>query len=77
MRQFVLSMFLFIGWAVPCQGGGLYLFEVNATEVGLAGAGWAARADDDVNRGPLSGRLSGEFKDTAIHFFAISFNRRF
>lgn len=46
MRNFVLSLLLAVGLAVPCHAGGLYLFEVNTTEVGLAGAGWAARADD-------------------------------
>ncbi len=46
MRNVVLGFLLTIGWIVPCHGGGVYLYEVNATEVGLAGAGWAARADD-------------------------------
>ena len=33
---------------VPCvaRGGGLYLYELGTPEVGLAGAGWAARAQD-------------------------------
>jgi long-chain fatty acid transport protein len=33
---------------VPCvsQAGGLYLYELGNPEVGLAGAGWAARAQD-------------------------------
>ncbi len=46
VRNFVLSFLLTIGWTVPCHSGGVYLYEVNATEVGLAGAGWATRADD-------------------------------
>jgi long-chain fatty acid transport protein len=46
LRHFVLVFLLTVGQIIPCYGGGLYLYEVNATEVGLAGAGWAARADD-------------------------------
>ncbi len=46
VRNIVLGFLLAIGWIAPCHGGGVYLYEVNATEVGLAGAGWAARADD-------------------------------
>ncbi len=46
VRNVVLSFLLTVGWIVPCHGGGVYLYEVNATEVGLAGAGWAARAED-------------------------------
>ncbi len=46
MRYIVLGILLTIGLVVHCHGGGVYLYEVNATEVGLADAGWAARADD-------------------------------
>ena len=35
---------------MPCHGGGVYLYEVNATAVGLAGAGCAARADDTTTK---------------------------
>ena len=46
MSNVVLGFLLTVGLTVPCYGGGVYLYEVNATEVGMAGAGWAARADD-------------------------------
>jgi len=45
MRNVFFGLLLSVGLIVPCHGGGLYLFEVNAVEVGLAGAGWAARAE--------------------------------
>ena len=128
MCNVVLGFLLTIGWIVPCHGGGVYLYEVNATEVGLAGAwqwnagvsydssmvedknrtldlpvgaswrfgfgGTYTRSDNvtlrfgyelvwqgdlpvDVNRGPLAGRVSGEFASTAIHAFAFAYNKRF
>ena len=41
LRHFVLVFLLTVGQIIPCYGGGVYLYEVNATEVGP----WAARAD--------------------------------
>lgn len=32
--------------SISLQAGGLYLYEVSTTETALAGAGWAARAQD-------------------------------
>ena len=32
--------------SIPAQAGGLYLYEIGTTDLGLAGAGSAARADD-------------------------------
>jgi hypothetical protein len=39
LRHFVLVFLLTVGQIIPCYGGGVYLYEVNATEVGLAGSG--------------------------------------
>ena len=38
---------------------------------------WQGDLPVDVNRGPLSGRVSGEFGDTAIHALAFAYNKRF
>jgi len=57
MRNAVLGLLLTIGWIVPGHGGGVYLYEVNATEVSLVGAGWATRA------GELRHRLFSELLD--------------
>lgn len=35
---------------------------------------WFGDVDADVNRGPLSGPVSGTFEDYAIHFFSVSVN---
>jgi long-chain fatty acid transport protein len=37
---------LFIGGLSSVHAGGLYLYEVSTTETAMAGAGWAARAQD-------------------------------
>lgn len=46
MRRALSGFLLAAAYTTHCYGGGLYLYEVNATEVGLASAGWAARAED-------------------------------
>ena len=38
---------------------------------------WQGDLDVDVNRGPLSGRVAGEFGATAIHAIAFSVNKQF
>lgn len=53
MSNVVLGFLLTVGLTVPCYGGGVYLYEVNATEVGMAGAGWAARADTRRPSSPI------------------------
>jgi long-chain fatty acid transport protein len=44
------ALWAFICWitlaAVPALAGGLYLYELGNTDVGLAAAGWSARAQD-------------------------------
>ena len=42
----LLVVFLLILIAGAANAGGLYLYELGGPEVGLAGAGWAARAQD-------------------------------
>ena len=43
----ILSVFMFpLIWATSAYAGGLYLYEVGSPDVGVAGAGYAARADD-------------------------------
>ena len=37
---------------------------------------WSGDLDMDANKGPLPGRLAGEYKNTAIHFFALGFNKK-
>ena len=38
---------------------------------------WYGDIDLDVNRGPLSGRVSGEYPDTAFHFVSLGLNWQF
>ncbi|MGC6506092.1 MAG: OmpP1/FadL family transporter [Coraliomargaritaceae bacterium] len=45
MKSNHLLTFLFAS-SISLQAGGLYLYEVSTTETALAGAGWAARAQD-------------------------------
>ena len=47
VRQFFWAG-IFISWLIASsvQAGGLYLYELGNPEVGLAGAGWSARAQD-------------------------------
>ncbi|MDH5576404.1 MAG: hypothetical protein OEY80_13040, partial [Nitrospirota bacterium] len=33
---------------------------------------WAGDMPVDQNRGPLAGRVAGDFKNTTIHFFAFT-----
>jgi long-chain fatty acid transport protein len=48
VRVFTLASFQLVVFLmyVPAWGGGAYLTEISSAEVGLAGAGWAARAQD-------------------------------
>ncbi|HID31320.1 MAG TPA: transporter [Desulfobacterales bacterium] len=41
-----IVVLLFLGIPFSAQAAGLYLYELGMPEVGLAGAGWAARAQD-------------------------------
>ncbi|UCG80014.1 MAG: outer membrane protein transport protein, partial [Desulfobacterales bacterium] len=41
-----ILVLLFLGMPCSSQAGGLYLLELGIPEVGLAGAGWSARAQD-------------------------------
>lgn len=47
-RIFIKSFFFLLLASIPnlTQAGGLYLYELGNPEIGLAGAGWAARAQD-------------------------------
>jgi long-chain fatty acid transport protein len=45
-RYFGVAIFLASLIASSAQAGGLYLYELGNPEVGLAGAGWSARAQD-------------------------------
>jgi len=40
------TTFLAVGLSTPVRAGGLFLSEIGTSDVGLAGAGWAARAQD-------------------------------
>ncbi len=42
----IASLLLTVALSGPAWGGGAYLTEISSAEVGLAGAGWAARAQD-------------------------------
>ena len=33
---------------------------------------WSGNLAMDQNRGPLSGRLAGDYQDTSINFFAVN-----
>ena len=39
--------------------------------------GWGGTLPMDVNRGPLAGRVAGEYDGTALHFFAINLDWAF
>jgi long-chain fatty acid transport protein len=45
-RYFFVGILLALFIAPPAQAGGLYLYELGNSDVGLAAAGWAARAKD-------------------------------
>ena len=42
----MLSGLLLLLWGAPAFAGGLYLYEIGSPDVGLAAAGYAARAQD-------------------------------
>ena len=47
-------------------------------DVGLAyECAWGGDLPMDINRGPLSGRVSGEYTNTALHFINLALNWRF
>lgn len=46
MKKFILTMLLGLITFSQAYGGGLILYEVGTPDVGLASAGWAARAED-------------------------------
>ena len=57
--------------------GGQYKWKKNI-DVGLAYEFlWGGDLSMDVNRGPLAGRVSGEYTNTAIHFINLALNWRF
>jgi long-chain fatty acid transport protein len=38
---------------------------------------WLGDLSMDVNRGPLAGRVSGDYTDTSMHFINLALNWRF
>jgi Long-chain fatty acid transport protein len=47
MRQLIFAFnALFSSCLIPLNGGGLFLYEIAAPDLGLASAGWSARAQD-------------------------------
>jgi len=47
-------------------------------DIGLAyECAWGGDLPMDINRGPLSGRVSGEYTNTALHFINLALNWRF
>jgi len=80
------------------HAGGIALYEFGSPDVGLAAAGYAARAQDastvftnpagmsrleksqvlggdmsvNQDRGPLAGRVAGDYSNTSFNFFALN-----
>ena len=47
-------------------------------DLGLAyECAWGGDLPMDINRGPLAGRVSGEYTNTALHFINLALNWRF
>ena len=38
---------------------------------------WMGDLDMELNRGPLAGRVSGQYEDSAIHFISFNVNLKF
>ena len=90
-----LASVLVVGSA---HAGGIMLYEFGSPDVGLAAAGYAARAQDastvftnpagmsrleksqvlggdmsvNQDRGPLAGRVAGDYSNTSFNFFALN-----
>ena len=45
-RWISTTLLVLVMAALPARAGGVYLYEKSATDVGLASAGWTARAGD-------------------------------
>jgi long-chain fatty acid transport protein len=57
--------------------GTLYEWSKGLTLGASYGLGWGGDLDMDVERGPLAGRVSGTYKNTAIHVVALNAQWRF
>jgi len=59
-------------------GAGVQYKVKDNIDLGLAyECAWAGDLAMDVNRGPLAGRVSGEYTNSAIHFINLALNWRF
>lgn len=54
--------------------GGTYTYSENLQFSAGYEIVWFGDVDTDVDRGPLSGQVSGTYEDYAIHFFSVSVN---
>lgn len=57
--------------------GGRYSWSRDLTFGAAYELAWAGDLDMDVERGPLAGRVSGTYENTAIHFVALNAEWRF
>ncbi len=59
-------------------GGGVRYQVRDNIDIGLAyECAWGGDLPMDINRGPLAGRVSGEYPGTALHFINLALNWRF
>jgi long-chain fatty acid transport protein len=59
-------------------GGGVRYQVKDNIDVGLAyECAWGGDLPMDINKGPLVGRVSGEYSNTALHFINVALNWRF
>lgn len=57
--------------------GAEYRVRDDLTISGTYALVWSGDLDMDVNRGPFAGRVSGEYRDTAIHALGLIFNWKY
>ena len=57
--------------------GTRYGWSENVTLSGAYELAWSGDIDMDVNRGPLAGRVSGTYENTALHVVCLNLEWRF
>jgi long-chain fatty acid transport protein len=57
--------------------GGQYRWNPKITVSGAYELAWSGNLPVNVNRGPVAGTVSGEFKDAAIHVLSLTLNHKF
>jgi hypothetical protein len=77
-RYFWAGILLAFLSASSANAGGLYLYELGNPDVGAGYTFlWSGDLDMDVDRGPLSGRVSGTYENTSMHFINLFLDWKF